>query len=270
MAMTDIMRAAKLTESGVDMTLEWVTLGQSANQGVFGVVAPADAPYNTLVELAEYISKNGGGGSVDGVELGCAVGANTVPQYVFERLCEFQGVDVSSIPEVEVASLPDRYALVSGNKIAAAALPGSMLELARAQGLKILASDNLPYGSESSINVSDAANVSQSVMASRTSWASDNEDLVEKVADAWDMAVALINKNPQSYLDILDANANLNDAILASYNVSEYPFAKEGGSSDAKLTHPDNWMVEDVVSWMKGKDYLSSDLTYDAATGRLS
>jgi NitT/TauT family transport system substrate-binding protein len=271
MAMTDIMRAAKLTESGVSMTLEWITLGQSADQGVFGVVAPADAPYDTLAELADYINNNGGEGSTDGVELGCAVGSNTVPQYVFEQLCELQGVDASSIPEVEVASLPDRYALVSGGKITAAALPASMLELARAQGLKILASDDAPYGQDSAVNLdSSEANLSQSVMAARTSWANNNEEAISKVADAWDMAVALIDANPQDYLSVLVKNANLNDAVSNIYPVSDYPCAKIDGSPTAGLSYPQSWMVDNVLSWMKDKSYSSVDISYNASDGTLT
>jgi ABC-type nitrate/sulfonate/bicarbonate transport system substrate-binding protein len=160
---------------------------------------------------------------------------------------------------------------VSGNKIAAAALPGSMLELARAQGLKVIASDDLPYGSDSAINASsDTANVSQSVMVARTAWAQNNDELINKIANAWDAAVELINKDPQSYLTILAANANLNDAVLDSYTVSDYPFAAVDGVLDAGLAHPDNWMVDAVLTWMKDKDYLSSDITYSASTGSLS
>ncbi len=52
MAMTDVMRAVKLTESGTPVVLEWITLGETATEGRFGVMAPADAPYSTLEELA--------------------------------------------------------------------------------------------------------------------------------------------------------------------------------------------------------------------------
>ena len=52
MAMTDIMRAVKLCESGAPVEIDWVTLGEVADQGRFGVLAAADAPYSTLQEMA--------------------------------------------------------------------------------------------------------------------------------------------------------------------------------------------------------------------------
>ena len=102
-AMTDPMRAVKLCESGTDLSLEWITLGATSEQGRFGVLTSADNGITSLADLA-----NG--------TKGVGLAANTVPEYVFEQLCVQQGIDPASIPVSEVASLPDRYGLVAAGQ----------------------------------------------------------------------------------------------------------------------------------------------------------
>ena len=94
MAMTDVMRAVKLTESGTPVVLEWITLGETATEGRFGVMAPADAPYSTLEELAAAAA------AADAPEgFGVGVAANTVPEYVFDALCDEAGLAEGAIPD---------------------------------------------------------------------------------------------------------------------------------------------------------------------------
>ena len=203
MAMTDIMRAVKLCESGASVVLEWVTLGETADQGRFGVLAPSDAPYNTLTEMAAY------GASGDAPEgFGVGVGANTVPEYVFDMLCEEAGLEPGAIPAVEVASLPERYGLVASGNLGGAALPASLLTLGEASGLKLLADDTA------------GENLSQSVMVARAAFAEEHSAAVEAVAEAWNAAVALCAENPDAYRELLAEKANINPSIAEGYPIS--------------------------------------------------
>lgn len=242
MAMTDIMRAAKLTESGVGMTLEWIALGETADQGRFGILAPADAPYSNLQELSAYMST---GTATQGV----GVGANTVPEYVFDVLCEQSDV---IIPVQEVASLPDRYSLVASGQLSAAALPASLLALGEASGMQVIA-DDTQYG-----------NISQSVIIARTGWEEENPQSVLDVAEIWDTAVEMISANPDGYRELLAEKANLNSAIAGSYPVSTYPLALK----DGKLAHPNADLVQPVLEWMAIKSY-GGNVIYDGSNGKL-
>ena len=246
MAMVDVMRAIKLNESGTPVDIEWVTLGAESSQGVFGVLAPADAPYSTLAEFAAAVEAG------DPLALkGVGLASNTVPEYVFEMLCEQQGIDPSLIPVVEVASLPERYSLLASDNLGAAALPASLLDLGVASGMILLADD------------SQGDNISQSVMVARSAFAAEDPDALSKIADAWDEAVGMIDENPFAYIPLLAEKANLNGSVIDSYEVSEYPLAVEGGS----LVRIDPSLVTPQIEWMLQKGYLSSDVVYDASTG---
>lgn len=246
MAMVDVMRAAKLCEAGTSVEIEWVTLGTEADQGIFGVLAPADAPYDTLSELAQMAE--------EGDELaskGIGVAANTVPEYVYEMLCEQEGADLSAIPVQEVASLPERYSLMASGNLAAAALPASLLELGKASGMKLLADD------------SEGDNISQSVMVAISDFAADNAEAIELVAEAWDLAVDAIASDPSAYFDLLAEKANLNSAVADSYEIASYPYALV----DGELARIDGDLVEPLLGWMVEKGYLTKDVSFDSETG---
>lgn len=239
-AMTDPMRSIKLCEAGTQVTMEWITLGTDASQGRFGVLAPADAPYSNLKELLDYSSQAGSSATK-----GVGAAANTVPEYVFDMLCQQEGIDPADIGYQEIPSLPDRFSMVASGKIDAAALPGSMLALGEATGMKLLADD------------SKGDNVSQSVMIATAAMKKDNADGLSKLRAAWDAACEKINANPESYRALLIENANLNEAVADSYPIPTYPAA----------VYPPANLIEPVIEWMAKKGYSEKKVTYNEADG---
>lgn len=245
LAMTDPMRAIKLCESGTQVDMEWVTLGLDASQGRFGVLTSAESGYKTLADLV-------------GCTKGVGVAANTVPEYVFDRLCEESGINPDDILATEVASLPDRYSLVASNQLDAAALPGSMLALGEASGLVLIADD------------STGENISQSVMVCRSAFKDEGEaaaNTLELVRACWDAAADEINADPETYRDILIANANLNEAVAQTYPISTYPLstASDGGSA-----YPPAELIDPVVEWMTAKGYVNGAVSYSDSDGTIT
>lgn len=245
LAMTDPMRAIKLCESGTPVSMEWITLGLDASQGRFGVLTSAESGYKTLADLV-------------GCTKGVGVAANTVPEYVFDRLCEESGINPGDILATEVASLPDRYSLVASNQLDAAALPGSMLALGEATGLIVIADD------------STGENISQSVMVCRDAFKDEGEaaaNTLELVRACWDTAADEINADPETYRDILIANANLNEAVAQTYPISTYPLstASDGGSA-----FPPAELIDPVIEWMAAKGYVNGTVSYSDSDGSVT
>lgn len=239
-AMTDTMRAVKLCESGTDLTLEWITLGATPEQGRFGVLTSADSGITSLADLA-----NG--------TKGVGLAANTVPEYVFEQLCVQQDIDPASIPVSEVASLPDRYGLVAAGQLDAAALPASMLALGEASGMVLLADDTT------------GENVSQSVMVVRDAYnTGEGAKTLDVVRAVWDEAANLINADSERYRTLLIEKANLNEQVAATYPISEYPMARTANGDPA---YPPAELIEPVLSWMSAKGYVTKNVSYDETDG---
>lgn len=239
-AMTDPMRTVKLCESGTKLTMEWITLGTTPAQGRFGVLANAESGISTLSGLI-------------GAQKGVGLAANTVPEYVFDRLCAQAGIDASSIKTSEVPNLPDRYSLLSAGQLDAAALPASMLALGQANGLVLLADD------------STGENVSQSVMVARAAYntgtGAQTLDLVRKV---WDKAAGVINAAPEKYRSLLVEKANLNSKVADTYPISEYPLAL---TAAGKPAFPLASLIAPQVEWMKAKGYSQKNITYNEQDG---
>lgn len=257
MAMTDIMRAVKLTESGTPVVLEWVTLGTEADQGRFGILAAEDAPFDTLTEMADYAAAH------PDEEVMVGVASNTVPEYVFDSLMQDAGLSTDAIQTTEIASLPDRFSLVASGNLAAAALPNSLLTLGEAQGMKVIADDT------------EGANISQSVMVAREDFADVNQAKILAIATVWDQAVDTIAIDPIGALQVLFANASMNAQTQDAYVLSAYPDATaipnpERDSDIIVLAYPDEGYVTAQIEWMAAKGYGGEGVTYSATDGKLS
>lgn len=242
-AMTDPMRTVKLCEAGTKLTMEWITLGTTPAQGRFGVLASAASGITSLAGLV-------------GAGKGVGVAANTVPEYVFDKLCEQAGVDVASIKTSEVPNLPDRFSLLSAGQLDAAALPASMLALGQANGLKLLADD------------STGENVSQSVMVARVAYnTGEGAKTLDSVRKVWDKAACAINAAPETYRSLLIEKANLNSKVADTYPISEYPLALTGAEKPA---YPPAALIAPQLSWMKSKGYSQKNAVYNESDGSFS
>ena len=233
LAMTDIMVTASMFASGVDLSMQWVTLGADPSQGRFGIMAGPNSEVKSLSDLA-------------GVPIG--VGSNTILEYVMDKLMEAAGVLDDQVLVEEIQKLPVRYQAMASGEVAAAALPGSLLALGEANGCKLIADDTT------------GENLSQSVMVARNDFMASSASLVDDLKDAWDMAAELVNANPEAYRTVLVENANLPEAIAETYPVSTYPIA----------ALPTAAMVDPVLEWMQKKGYLIKPVTYDEKTGAFS
>ncbi len=248
-AMTDPMRTVKLVESGAGLTMEWISLGTDASQGRFGVLLAPGLAFSGLRELTTLSSSQGVG-----------LAANTVPEYVFDKLCEQEGLDAAAVPVQEVPSLPDRYSLVASGQLSAAALPGSMLALGEASGMKVLADDT------------KGENISQSVIVASHKLVKDGQ--VAALRDAWDEAADMVNAAPEQFRELLAEKANLNDAIKDSYPISTYPHANaesgSGASGGKGGAYPPASLIEPQIAWMQKKGYGGERVSYNETDGSLA
>ncbi|MDR1422583.1 MAG: ABC transporter substrate-binding protein [Coriobacteriales bacterium] len=231
-AMTDIVVAANLTKGGTPLTLEWVTLGATADQGRFGILTNPDSGYSSLTDLA-------------GQPI--AVASGTMLEYVMDEMLSDAQVPADQILTEEVKKVPVRYQMVTGNQVAAAMLPGSLLYLGEQQGMVVIADDTT------------GPNYSQSVMVARLDLAQSaaGQAIFERLRMAWNEQVTKINADPESFRALLVEKTSLPAEIADSYPVPTYP----------TVGKPTSDMVEPVLEWMFEKGYLEERMGYDPVTG---
>lgn len=235
LAMTDIMVAASMFASGIDVQMEWVTLGTEPQQGRFGILVGPDSDVQDLTQLA-------------GVPI--AVGTNTILEYVMDQLMENAGVPSDQIVVEEIQKLPVRYQALMSGEVAAAALPASLLALGEANGCRVVADDT------------QGENLSQSVMIARSAYVDDpaGAEAVDTLKSVWNEAVTGINEDGEAFRAVLVENANLSEQVAETYPVSDYPICQL----------PTDAMVDPVLDWMQQKGYLNEPLGYDQQTGKFS
>ena len=237
LCMTDPMVAAALQAGGTPVTLQWVTLGATPEQGRFGIMTSPESGINTLQDLANKP---------------IGVGSNTILEYVMDKLMESAGVPTDQIISEEIKKIPVRYEMMTSNQVAAAALPNSLLVLGEGSGMVLVADDAHDANGE---------NLSQSVMVSRNEFTKSDDGAVALpiIQEVWDEACALVNANPAAYRELLAEKtlAALPQSVQDAYPVPTYPAA----------ARPTATMIEPVLSWMLSKGYLTEKLSYNPATG---
>lgn len=226
--MGDLIAAASLRAGGVPVKVTTIMLGATPKEGRFGIAVKPGSKVTSLEQLA-------------GKPIGTSSG--TIQEYVLDQLMIQAGVPADQVKKEEVKRLPVRLELLMSGKLEAAALPEPLLSLADKQGAKVIADDT---GDQ---------NLSQTVLVVSEKYLDDpaGSKATNSVLGVWDVAVAIVNKDPDSFRGLLVEKANLPKPLAASYAVNSYPTAQL----------PKREQVEDVLDWMKGAGLLSTDVSYD-------
>jgi NitT/TauT family transport system substrate-binding protein len=226
--MGDIIAAASLRAGGVPVRIATIMLGATSKEGRFGIALKPGSKVTSLEQLA-----------------GKPVGTSsaTIQEYVLDQLMLQAGVSVDQIKKEEVKSVPVRLELLMQGKLEAAALPEPFLSLAEKQGAKVIADDT---GDQ---------NVSQTVLVVSQGYLEDpaGAKAIGALLAVWDQAVAVVNKDPNSFRGLLVEKARLPQPLAASYAVNTYPSAQL----------PKKEQVDDVLEWMKGVGLLDAGVTYE-------
>lgn len=226
--MGDLIAAASLRAGGVPVRVTTIMLGATPREGRFGIAVKPGSKVTSLEQLA-------------GKPVGTSSG--TIQEYVLDQLMVQAGIPADQIKKEEVKKLPVRLELLMTGKLEAAALPEPLLSLADKQGAKMIADDT---GDQ---------NLSQTVLVVSQKFLDDPAGAkgMSGLLTVWDSAVAVVNKNPNSFRALLVEKARLPKPLATSYEVNSYPTAQL----------PKREQVEDVLDWMKGAGLLSVDVTYD-------
>lgn len=235
LALTDPQVAATLSAAGTEVALRWIALGATPAEGRFGIQVGPDSDVASLADLK-------------GRQI--AVGSNTLPEYVMDRLLESAGIGTEEIEKVEVKKLPVRFQMMSTGQVAAAALPASLLALGEGGGCRTVADDT------------EGANLSQSVIVERLQGDGTGVvgDALAAVRAGWMRGAEAANTDPERYRALLVSAASLPESLTETYPIPSYPL-------DAV---PSAALIQAQLDWMRAKGYLAGPLRFDEETGRFT
>ena len=178
-------------------------------------------------------------GGLAGIPIG--VSKNTIIEYVTDRLLTAEGLDPNEIVKKSVPVIPERYQLLLQGQLKAATLPDPLAKSAIKAGAGEIVDDSAYPG------------YSVSVLSFNINALKNKAPAVRLFLKAWDRAAAAINKNPESFHELLLKKIRVPKNIQKTYKIPPYP----------RREVPDAGQWTDVMNWMTDKGLLASALPYD-------
>jgi NitT/TauT family transport system substrate-binding protein len=221
----DILAVASLNNSGTDVKIASLALGESGKEGRFAILSSPASDITRPEQL-----KN----------IPVSISANSLIEYVTDNLLLESGLKPDEIKKEAIPKIPVRFNLLLENKIQAACLPDPQAALAESKGAKLVIDDT-------------SSNLSQTVIYFRDQYLDKNSNSVVKFFNAYARAAKDINDNPAAYTDLLIEKARVPKEALGIYAMDHYPVPQL----------PEREQVDRVVKWMRAKDLIKTDYTFE-------
>lgn len=223
---TDMLIAALLKSSGDDLRITSLTLGATPLEGRFAIVAAPKSTINTVADLK-------------GKSIG--ISTNSIIEYVTDGLLTAGGVSPSEVKKTTVAKIPVRVEMLLNNQIDAITVPDPQVTYLAAKGARIIADDT------------HGENLTQAVIIMTGKSLTEKKDVIARFYKAYAKAVDDINNSPDQYKELLVKNVNIPPDIAEGYRVQRY----------SKPQLPNEKEVNAIISWLKSKELLKKDITYN-------
>ena len=208
---------------------------------IVAVVRAADAAHPLFRILAAPGSTLQQPADLAGAPIG--ISRNTIIEYVTDRLLAHAGVSVETVRKQSVPSIPERYQLLLQGRLPAATLPDPLAQSAMAAGAVLLIDDRAIAGR------------SLSVLSFTNQTLAEKKSVIKRFLEAWNQAVQRVNRDPDTYQNLLLEKIRIPPNIRDSYRIP--PFAYR------RLPDRDQW--QDVMAWMVNRRLLEGPVTFETS-----
>lgn len=179
-----------------------------------------------------------------GVQIG--ISANSVIEYIVDRLIEAEGLSAADIVKEGVPKIPVRLELLTSGSLPAACLPEPLASLAVVSGSHVVIDDTAH------------PEYAQSVVTFSIEALDKKPNTVGKFLAAYEKAVEAINADPNQFRKLLIEKGRVPEPVEESFEMPVFPLA--GVPTEAE--------VQDVLDWMEGKGMLERELAYENLISR--
>jgi len=223
--LTDLQSVGLLNKDAPKLKAVYTSRRPFPNAPMFRILAGPQTAINAPADLKD-------------VPIG--ISANTVMEYLTDRMLAGEGLKPEEIAKIEIGQIPVRFEQLMNGNIQAAALPDPLAQGAIAAGAKLIVDD------------SKYPDLSQSVLTFTTDTLSTKPGTVKKFLVAWEKAVNELNANPEKYQAVLIEQGRVPKSIQEMYKMP--PFPGRGVPTEGE--------VKDVAAWLKAKGLVGRDIPY--------
>ncbi|MGE5654303.1 MAG: ABC transporter substrate-binding protein [Bacillota bacterium] len=221
---TDVINVVTERDSGFKVKIT------SATDSRFALLASQKSGITSVTDLKSKAAKSLRTGSIEG----------SVITYETDLLLKKNGVDPKVVDLVSIPAIPARLEALRAGQIDAALLPDPLATLAEKQGAKLI------------LDTKDVATVPGALVFTENSIAGKKASL-QAFYKAYDMAVAEVNKNAAAYKDVITEKGQFPPDVKDTLKLPQF----------GTKYLPDRSEVTNVISWMKGRYGLKTELKYE-------
>ncbi|MCH8300564.1 MAG: ABC transporter substrate-binding protein [Candidatus Marinimicrobia bacterium] len=196
------------------------------DQRMFVVLQPPNTEKITISEAAE---------------MGIATSSNTVVDYfIYLLLDEIEPGQSTDYKIVETKNISIRLQLLLSGQFAAAVLSEPLATFAEMHGAQVIEDDRgMPF--------------SITTLSFTEKFLNESPEPVKNFLKAVKRSIEYINANPDSVRQIMNTNVNVPKELQNSMEVPKFPFS----------ALPDREQLNNVISWLKLKNIIKTDIRYE-------
>jgi len=169
-----------------------------------------------------------------------AVSTASIIEYFLDKITEKDGVPPDSVKKIEIRQIPIRYQMLMANSVKLALLPEPLASKALADGARLIADDR-------------KLDMTATIIAMKAEFLTRHPDLCGRFLKAYARSVAMINRNPAAFMEILVKKTRFPPSLRQTYTLHTFPAPG--------LPPEDN--VMSVVTWMTARKLIPAGITYD-------
>ncbi len=218
-AISDVLAAAIAVDNGFDVKITSLTTGRYVLLG---------APGSGITDYQD----------LEGVQI--AISTNTIIEYVTDRLLKEKGFTDQEIAKIAIPKMPVRMQMLEAGKVKAACLPEPLASIAMLSG---------------AVNIGSSEDLGEApgIMLFTRNAVKEKSAEIKAFYKAYNKAIPLINKNPDSYRELLVSKGGFPEAVKDTFKFPHY--------EEPEL--PQKETVDQVIEWVKEKELVDGNISYE-------
>ena len=198
--------------------------------------------HNLMPNMFEIVVSPGSGittpAQLKGREIATSTG--TIMEYALDKLLASENISPGEASYLNVPNMALRLEMMVQGKLPAAIFTPPLSVLAVDSGNRLLMDDTRQLLGGPGLIFSPEA------LKNKSSG-------VKKFVQSWQETVKIINAGPENYRSLLVTTAQVPEAIAETYPIPVFP----------EVRLPSQEEVDDLIQWMKSREMLTGDITYE-------